>query len=639
MEIIGGPALRRTQTEAAYIWLALDTKPLNITVTVSTKVNLSSPLSISDITPSNIVKLGDKLFNCLIKVAPTSGSFPYNIKLYYDINIDDQKLGDFGLLTGDKSIVYTNEKLPSFVIPTKHTNILQGSCRKPHAANKSGHSQYDHMRTADTLLAKSINKLEQRPTMLCLTGDQIYADDVALPLLCALKEKAKHHLGWSEELPHSKDSRKIVSPDNLKLCARDKVLSKSIGFTSGEKENHLMSFGEYMMMYLAVWGGLSLILPPYASIAKDIAKITKKRHGKNTYKVVKLNQDDYEEQRAIVNTFLTNARKTRRVMANIASYMMFDDHEISDDWNLTEKNAKQFKSNPLSKRIQANGLAAYWACQGWGNDPAAFNSNYKSILSKFLTSESSKNGAQYDATLRLQRWNYTVEGYPVLVALDTRTKRSFKSGTFSQLMSKNEISMLSNEFLRINKVYKDDVDRQSLLLLSPAPFLGFTAMERVQLAADFLPNTVDGEPWIGSETAYKQMKKALSNLDFKQCCIISGDVHYAFSRCMQIPRKNKAELEVLQITSSALHNAPTGVMRILLDGLTLAEKSIFNRQQTPYLYPINESEFLNGHTNISHIQYKQAQPIKNTYTFFNPNTGKTYKWIYDFQDQYTVKFE
>lgn len=639
MDIIGGPAIRRTERKATYIWLVIDEKPDRISITVSTNENLSNPIAVSNSAPSNIVKLGDKLFNCLIKVNPATGSFPADCKLYYDINIDGQSLADFDLLSGKKSIVYGNDSYPSFILPTKHTNILQGSCRKPHASNRSRHSQYDHMRTANSLLNASINNTNTRPTMLCLTGDQIYADDVVLPLLCGLKEKSKYYLGWDEELPDSKDNKKTIIPDQIKLTKRDKILTKTIGFSSGKKENHLMGFGEYMMMYLAVWGGVSLTIPSYSSIVNEIpTKRKRRRTGKGTYIEPAIREYEYEEQRSIVISFLANAATTRRVMANITSYMMFDDHEITDDWNLTEKNYKQFRTNRLSKRIQANGLAAYWACQGWGNNPSLSTTQFKSVVSKFLTSKTSKSGSKYETTLNSQRWNYTVEGFPALVALDTRTRRSYKGGTFSQLMSASEMSLLKKEFDRINKLYQDSRDEQSVLLLSPAPFLGFTLAERIQLALNFLPTSIDGEPWIGNETAYKRMKNALSKLEFKQCCIISGDVHYSFSRCMHIPRKSMIDLEVLQVTSSSLHNAPTGILRLLLHGFTLAEKSIFNRNKTPYLYPDNETEFINGHTNISHLQYNLGQPVKNSVTFFDPNEGKPYKWVYNFEDPHIVHF-
>ncbi len=641
MDIIGGPAIRRTEVTATYIWLVVDLKPNNITITVSKNSDLSNPVSISKSTPANIVKLGDNLFNCLIKVSPTNNLFPTDTKLFYDIKINDQTLADFDLLgNNDKSILYKNEILPSFVIPTAHTNILQGSCRKPHAANKSSQPQYDHMRTADNLLSKSINNIKTRPTMLCLTGDQIYADDVALPLLCALKEKAKQYLGWHEELPHSKDKNKVVVPNAIKLANRGKTLTSTIGFSSSEKDNHLMGFGEYIMMYLAVWGGLPLRLPSFNEVSANIQRVTKNnRRNRNTHREYKISDGDYEEQRAIVVTFLSNASKTRRLMANIPTYMMFDDHEISDDWNLTEKNYRQFKNNPLSKRIQSNGLAAYWACQGWGNNPKAFSNSDKNIISQFLLSKSHKNGVKFDKTINKFRWNYTVEGYPVLVALDTRTQRSFKDGKPGQLMSSSEISKLKDEFIRLNKVYKDNVNQQSLLLLSASPFLGFTAMERIQLAAGKLDDSIeamlDVEPWIGSITGYRQMKKALGQLNFKQCCIISGDVHYAFSRYLQVVRKNGEPLEVLQITSSALHNAPIGTR---LKGLGILQKDIFNRENTPYLRPTNEDDFINGHTNINLLQYTAGHVTKSTYTFFDPNNGKTYKWTYNLNEHRIVDF-
>lgn len=640
MDIIGGPAIRRTDSSATYIWLVVDEKPDSIIITVSTNADLSKPLAVSRATPSSIIKLGDRLFNCLIKVSPANNSFPTDTKLFYDIKIGEQTLANFNLLTGNNAITYNNEPLPSFIVASKHRNILQGSCRKPHAANKSNFSQFDQMRTADALLNRSVNKPSTRPTMLCLTGDQIYADDVALPLLCALKEKAYYHLGWHEELPHAKDKNRVVIPNKLKLADRGKTLTTTMGFTSSEKDNHLMGFGEFMMMYLAAWGGLSLTIPAFSEIKDNIKRITRRRkRNKNVYREYKITNGDYDEQRNIVNTFLSNAHKTRRVMANIPTYMMFDDHEITDDWNLTKKNAERLKGNPLSKRIQANGLAAYWACQGWGNNPKAFTGRNNAIISKFLLSKSHKNASEYENILFRQRWNYTVEGYPVLVALDTRTRRKFNNGILSQLMSPAEIKLLKNEFLRLNKIYKGNSEQQSLLLLSPSPFLGFTAMERIQLAAGKLDNAIDtvldSEPWIGSATAYKQMKNTLKATDFKQCCIISGDVHYAFSRYEQVPRTNKQALEIIQITSSALHNAPVGMV---LMGLGILEKDIFNRQKTPYLHPLNEDDFLNGHTNINLLEYESGHAVKSTYTFFNPDSGKTYKWVYNLKEHHPVNF-
>jgi hypothetical protein len=49
--------------------------------------------------------------------------------------------------------------------------------------------------------------------------------------------------------------------------------------------------------------------------------------------------------------------------------MIFDDHDVTDDWNLTARWRHRVHASPAGRRIVANALAAYWAFQGWGNDP------------------------------------------------------------------------------------------------------------------------------------------------------------------------------------------------------------------------------------------------------------------------------
>jgi len=44
----------------------------------------------------------------------------------------------------------------------------------------------------------------------------------------------------------------------------------------------------------------------------------------------------------------------RRVLANMATYMVFDDHEITDDWNLDAAWEKKTKSDAMARRIIAN---------------------------------------------------------------------------------------------------------------------------------------------------------------------------------------------------------------------------------------------------------------------------------------------
>jgi hypothetical protein len=81
---------------------------------------------------------------------------------------------DLSELTYDKSTPH-----PKFFIPTDLNHLLHGSCRKPHGGGNSP----DALSYGDSLLEKleeTDAKLNERPALLLLTGNQIYADDVSI---------------------------------------------------------------------------------------------------------------------------------------------------------------------------------------------------------------------------------------------------------------------------------------------------------------------------------------------------------------------------------------------------------------------------------------------------------------------------
>lgn len=70
--------------------------------------------------------------------------------------------------------------------------------------------------------------------------------------------------------------------------------------------------------------------------------------------------------------FTSGLGKVRRTLANIATYMIFDDHEITDDWHMTREWVQRIYSKPAGRRVMLNGLAAYAVFQAWGNTPDRF---------------------------------------------------------------------------------------------------------------------------------------------------------------------------------------------------------------------------------------------------------------------------
>ena len=64
-------------------------------------------------------------------------------------------------------------------------------------------------------------------------------------------------------------------------------------------------------------------------------------------------------------THLKTLPKVRRALANIPTYMIFDDHDVTDDWNMTLKFCNAVYNSDLGRRVVQNALVAYALCL-WG---------------------------------------------------------------------------------------------------------------------------------------------------------------------------------------------------------------------------------------------------------------------------------
>ena len=634
--ILGGPAVRKVQVDEINIWLVTDE---NASVEASlTLAPAGAPIGKSTLESQRPVRLGQRLFFYLLKIVPQEGqSFPKERLLYYDIHVNGQGLVDLGLTTGVKSITYQNEILPSLLIPEKHRHILQGSCRKPHAARKSKVAQSDQLTEADRILGQHRNDTEKRPTMLVLTGDQIYADDVATPLLKALNRKGAELAGLDEELPPRQGKNKPENPEAIPLHGRDRVLDKKEGFTSSHGKNHLMTFGEYVAMHLAVWGGIEVTLPAWKDVKDEIQqkRVTKSvGKGVKTKKVDDISKWDYEGEKTRTEQFLANTWKTRRLMANVPTYMMFDDHEVTDDWNLKEsiKDALA-KEGSLGRRVVTNALGAYWACQGWGNDPESFGKTFKDILSRHFSNMAAGKAAATEATLLKRNWSYCVPGYPVLVAIDTRTDRTYaKKGNQPKLLSEQGFKWLKKTLTELGQAYPDQREEQTLLLLSPDPVFGFKPLElKQEKVVKFLKSAstvVDAEYWSANKETYEEFLHALDDHAFTRDVIfLSGDVHYSYN---VLESKIGAEAggadRYFQLTSSALCNHPTefgaGVMNLI-------ERKAGRTPEFSYLKANGQNSVVNSDNSVGSVWFSNGLPFKAVCHFFDPKKESSYVWTYD----------
>jgi hypothetical protein len=139
----------------------------------------------------------------------------------------------------------------------------------------------------------------------------------------------------------------------------------------------------------------------------------------------------HDQQEALI-TFQESLSRVRRLLANMPTYMIFDDHDITDDWNITANWKKNVRNAPLGRHVVANGLTAYWAFQGWGNDPDHFDFDYiETISSNYQTLKNGKVNTTYEKWLdtiwNFNSWHFVAPTFPQAVFLDTRTLRDYNS--------------------------------------------------------------------------------------------------------------------------------------------------------------------------------------------------------------------
>lgn len=282
MGIIAGPALRHSDESEINIWLVVDELPATIDgIIYDSSGHLLARSTIESQAP---VKAGARAYVYLLKLIPQKNKLPLDCLLHYDLLLDGKDLATQGLTSGEQSITYANQVRPSVVLKSQHSAVIQGSCRKPHAATENK-KQTDMLITADALVEQTLNDVVQRPSRMFLTGDQIYADDVALPMLAKIRQVVDQYLGGDEVVVSTG-----MSLAQYQLQTRNALLTKEDGFSTAEKDYHLIGFGEYFVMYLLVWGGLEVsktALPNYQKQAENTITPEQHRVYKKQYKAIK----------------------------------------------------------------------------------------------------------------------------------------------------------------------------------------------------------------------------------------------------------------------------------------------------------------------------------------------------------------
>ena len=582
--ILAGPILRRAGPGGVWIWFCFRQKPVRFSAhivpylpngTVSAGQAQAVTPATADADALRTVRIGANGWVTLLHIRPAKGAFPYDQLLGYDIDItlkDAAGVEDTFRLTAEiPGLAYRPFKLPTFFLSSSPRRIAQGSCRRPGGAGPDAHLAFDAM------LSDHAGSIAMRPYAYFLTGDQIYADDVAEVLFHAVSAVARAVCGYDEEFvaPAAKPLPLSQIPEGNR-----RSLALRIGFST-QDEGHLFGFSEYAAMYLMVWG-------PELYAAVDPSRHPNLRGTRDG---------------AALEGFHRGVVAARRVMANVPTYMIFDDHDVTDDWNI---DGAWFKGtrNGSARLAIGNALFAYFLFQGWGNDPNGLGGvadAARQFAGRLITARGRFDPNVYDRIRRMETlhvWTFVPPVKPSTLVLDTRTQRRFPPKDRAILVGPEAV----DRAIKVAQAGRIEPG-QLLLLVTPAPLynlpmLGYGVLYKQKVRGR---TTLDLDEETFSDSNYGRKARAylLQRLHKafrpKSVIALSGDVHHSFivqaRQSFVLKGGVNTHVDVLQVTSSPIKNVPADLSGVKGAAINYSQRLLNDPVQLSWNLGLGEEVF------------------------------------------------
>ncbi len=245
-----------------------------------------------------------------------------------------------------------------------------GSCRCFEGGIKGGTNFGDDVfeQYATYLGTIAPDRITKWPTLMLLLGDQIYADNGTKSVVATMKQKGR--------MPPKLETLKARHDhlEEAKAYARQHGIP--LETTAGNGGFHLVEYLDFADLYTAAW------------TAGDVP----------------------------------------RLLANIPTYMIADDHEVTDDWNITGGWVDDADASADWHDVIIRGMMANWIYQAWGNTDWDRADPRVHVLDQAMHTGKDAYGNLF---LAFERWfagdrltNYfAIESSPRVIMLDTRADR------------------------------------------------------------------------------------------------------------------------------------------------------------------------------------------------------------------------
>jgi hypothetical protein len=270
----------------------------------------------------------------------------------------------------------------------------------------------------------------------------------------------------------------------------------------------------------------------------------------------------------------------RWLLSTVPSAMIFDDHDVHDDWNISASWVAEMRRLPWWEEKVTGALAAYWCYQHLGNlSPAALAAD--PVLARVRQAADAwpalrAAAREWDRERRGPGFSYAWDLGPArLVVVDSRCGRVLDGG---------RRELLGGEQWRlVDQQLRGGVDH--LLVATSLPFLlapgahhleawseavcagaWGAAMARV---GERLRRGLDLEHWAAFGASFDRLAAALAEVGAgrrgappSSILLLSGDVHYAYLARCRFPAPAGVRSQVFQLVCSPFRNSLSARLRL-----------------------------------------------------------------------------
>ena len=273
--------------------------------------------------------------------------------------------------------------------------------------------------------------------------------------------------------------------------------------------------------------------------------------------------------------------EVRWLLSTVPSAMIFDDHDVRDDWNTSAAWREQIRTVPWWRERILGAYMSYWVYQHMGNLPPerlraegvldAVGEEGGTALRRYaaLADDEVDGGT-------LVRWSYGRDmGVARLVVIDTRSGR--------ELAEQGRAMLSDDEWELVEGFLSGGVDH--LLVASSLPLVLARSLHDLERWDDALAGGAWGprwarvgerirqgadlEHWAAFPESFHRLTTRLGEIAAgwrgaapSTVLVLSGDVHHSYVAPLRFPGQAGVRSRVLQVVSSPLRNAvPPSVRR------------------------------------------------------------------------------